>query len=96
MKNSTKFKIIVWVEKILKYKYPTQIPSKKEEQQIQILQWEDSFNKVPTDIKCRNRIIAQSFAYQMQKMNIIQIKEKIVDGHKIVNAKAFFIYPPKK
>ena len=94
MKNSTKLKIINWVKKVLKYYDPVRLPLKEETRKIQEVRWEDSFDKDrPIDITQLNHIISHGIAFEIEKRGVIQVKESIEYGKKIVRARAFFIEP---
>lgn len=94
MKNSTKFKIIKWVEKMLKYQQPIQLAPISDTRKIQEVRWEKSFDKDrPVEKDKLKYIIAQSIAFEIEKRGLIQIKESIKYGKKIVRARAFFIKP---
>lgn len=97
MKNNTKLKIINLVTRILKYHQPINPPPKEEKRQIQIVQWEDSFDaKRPIETDQLNHIISHGIAFEVEKRGAIQVKEEIINDKIIVRARAFFISPPDR
>ena len=93
MKNSTKLKIIKWVERALKYKHVIQPPLIEQNRQIQEVRWEGILYEwdAKYDIK-----LAVNFeiAKEMLRLNVVDYKkERVNDGEYKVKARAFFIEP---
>jgi len=94
MKNSTKFKIIRFVEKLLRYQQPFSPPIQSETRKIQIVQWEGIMYEY--DVKYNLKEMVSSYIVkELIKTDIISIENEPTERHGEykVYAKAFFIKP---
>lgn len=95
MKNSTKFKIIKWVEKILKYQQPVQLPLKEEKRQIIEVRWEGKLPAYHANFNL-NEVACEFIGRELEKLKIVDIKVDDLEtrkDHYKVSARAFFIEP---
>lgn len=93
MKNSTKYKIIQWITKVLKYQNPIQIPLREQTRKIQEVQ--TNFHLFEWDANEElEYYVGISIVKELLKMNAIDYKkEQDPQGGFIVTAKVYFIEP---
>lgn len=96
MKNSTKFKIVKWVEKILGYKHPpVQIPIIKE-RKIQELNVEFILFEYEAKHRVKEMVIHR-ISNELMKLDAIDyIVEPDKENAYLVKARVFFIEPFEK